>query len=86
VQQSDADNGADNGADERADNQAADQATDQPEDLPEPMPALPYTGDEVIDQATAALTQAMREPLELQVQAYERAHRTLQDRLADVES
>jgi hypothetical protein len=51
-------------------------------DLPEP----PESGDDAVDQATASLARAMHEPLEVQLAAYELAHRTLQDRLADVEN
>ena len=57
-------------------------APESPGAVPEP----PVTGDQAVDQATASVARALYEPLELQVQGYERAHRTLQDRLADVES
>lgn len=66
--------------DDPVDDERADERTDQT--LREP----PATGDDHVDEAVHALAQAMREPLEMQVQAFERAHRGLQDRLADVES
>jgi hypothetical protein len=50
-------------------------------ELPEP----PATGDEAVDQATALLARAAAEPLETQLPVYDTVHRTLQDRLADVE-
>jgi hypothetical protein len=50
-------------------------------DFPDP----PQTGDAEIDQAISALAQAIGGPLEEQLTVYEAAHRTLQDRLADVE-
>jgi hypothetical protein len=52
------------------------------DDLPEP----PQSGDDAVDQVTAELARAMRAPLEEQLAAFERTHRTLQDRLADVEN
>ena len=56
----------------------------------DPSPALaeappPATGDPTVDQATAEVAATFGEPLETRLAAYERAHRTLQDRLADVE-
>ena len=57
------------------------------DDQPEAgVPVAPATGDDLVDDAVQALADSMREPLEIQVQAFERAHRRLQDRLADVES
>lgn len=50
-------------------------------DLPDP----PLTGDPDVDEAIAALARAIPGPLEEQVAVYDAAHRTLQDRLADVE-
>ncbi len=50
-------------------------------DIPDP----PQTGDADVDQAISALAQAIGGPLEEQLTVYEAAHRTLQDRLADVE-
>jgi hypothetical protein len=52
---------------------------DEPEDPP------PATGDEAVDEATAEVAASFGETLEVRLAAYERAHRTLQDRLADVE-
>jgi hypothetical protein len=45
----------------------------------------PTTGDPAVDDATAEVAATAGEPLETRLAAYERAHRTLQDRLADVE-
>ena len=59
------------------------------EDVPPPavdLPESPVTGDPVLDEATRRVAETFGEPLEVQVEAYERAHRALQDRLADVES
>ena len=50
-------------------------------DFPDP----PQTGDSAVDQAISAVAQAIGGPLEEQLTAYDAAHRTLQDRLADVE-
>jgi hypothetical protein len=50
-------------------------------DFPDP----PQTGDADVDKAIGALAQAVGGPLEEQLTVYEAAHRTLQDRLADVE-
>ena len=49
--------------------------------LPEP----PVTGDDAVDHAVAQLAQAVHRSLEDQVGVIDAAHRTLQDRLADVE-
>ena len=49
------------------------------------VPAAPQTGDPDVDTAIFAVAEAMSSPLEEQVAVYEAAHRTLQDRLADVE-
>jgi hypothetical protein len=38
-----------------------------------------------VDDVTAEVALTSGEPLEARLAAYERAHRTLQDRLADVE-
>jgi hypothetical protein len=48
-------------------------------------PPPPETGDQAVDEATAEVAATAAEPLETRLAAYERAHRTLQDRLADVE-
>jgi hypothetical protein len=50
-------------------------------DVPEP----PQTGDPAVDDAITAVAQAVGGSLEEQLAAYEAAHGTLQDRLADVE-
>jgi hypothetical protein len=48
-------------------------------------PLPPQTGDLAVDQAIDAVARALGAPLEEQLAVYEAAHRTLQDRLADVE-
>ena len=50
-------------------------------DYPDP----PRTGDAAVDEVIEAVAHAVRGPLEEQVAVYDAAHRTLQDRLADVE-
>jgi hypothetical protein len=45
----------------------------------------PATGDDSVDAALAALAGVLDEPLETRLAVLERVHRTLQDRLADVE-
>jgi hypothetical protein len=57
------------------------QGVTQPDRLDEP----PATGDQSVDAALAALQGVLEEPLETRLAVLERAHRTLQDRLADVE-
>jgi hypothetical protein len=62
-------------------------------DLPDPVdeepafdvPDPPETGDREVDAAVLAIAAAVHGPLEEQLAVYEAAHRTLQDRLADVE-
>jgi hypothetical protein len=49
------------------------------------VPPPPVTGDPVLDEATGRLAAGVTLPLEAQVEAYEHAHRALQDRLADVD-
>jgi len=49
--------------------------------LPEP----PVTGDDAVDHAVAEVARSVERPLEDQVAVIDAAHRTLQDRLADVE-
>ena len=51
---------------------------------PEP-PRPPHTGDDLVDAAVARLARVASEPLEDQLGVYDEVHRTLQDRLADVE-
>jgi hypothetical protein len=53
----------------------------QPDTSGEP----PATGDQSVDAALAALRDVLEEPVETRLAVLERAHRTLQDRLADVE-
>jgi hypothetical protein len=53
----------------------------QPDRLDEP----PATGDRSVDAALGALQDVLKEPLETRLAVLERVHRTLQDRLADVE-
>lgn len=45
----------------------------------------PVTGDAAVDEAVAHLARAAGAPLEQQLPVLEAVHRTLQDRLADVE-
>jgi hypothetical protein len=56
---------------------------------PEPraaeIPEPPVTGDPRLDDAIRRVAAAVAQPLEAQVEAFEVAHRALQDRLADVE-
>jgi hypothetical protein len=49
------------------------------------FPDPPQTGDAEVDEAITAVAVAVQGPLEDQLAVYEAAHRTLQDRLADVE-
>ena len=73
----------------------AEEATEEPDETgaAEPVdeePALDYpdpprTGDAAVDEAIEAVAHAVRGPLEEQLAVYDAAHRTLQDRLADVE-
>ena len=53
----------------------------QPDRLDEP----PATGDDSVDAALAVLAGVLEEPVEARLAVLERVHRTLQDRLADVE-
>jgi hypothetical protein len=65
-----------------------DQELDQQRLEDEPMPdhpEPPRTGDPAVDEVIDAVARAVRGPLEVQLAAYETAHRTLQARLADVE-
>jgi hypothetical protein len=57
------------------------QAGDEPFAVPEP----PVTGDPAVDGATQRVAETAGQPLDDQVAAYDAVHRTLQDRLADVE-
>jgi hypothetical protein len=56
----------------------------EPEPVPD-YPDPPRTGDTAVDQVLDAVARAVGGPLEEQLAVYDTAHRTLQDRLADVE-
>jgi hypothetical protein len=68
---------------------AAGQPTPQQPTTLQPAPQAPReppaTGDGPVDEALARLAAAMSEQLEDQVTAYDAIHRTLTDRLTDVE-
>jgi hypothetical protein len=51
-----------------------------------PAPKPPVTGDQAVDEAMELISDTFGAELDLQLEAYEAAHQTLQDRLADVES
>lgn len=59
---------------------------DDPDGLfPAPVTAAPQTGDPVIDEALAGLEESARSgDLDAQIEAGERVHRELQDRLDDL--
>lgn len=69
--------------DETVDGIGFPEAVDEQPDLSLPEP--PLTGDDAVDRAVAEVAQAVIRPLEDQVAVIDAAHRTLQDRLADVE-
>ena len=48
-------------------------------------PEPPVTGDPVVDEAVATVRHVLGVPVEEQPAIYDQVHRTLQDRLADVE-
>ncbi len=50
------------------------------------VPRPPVTGDRAVDEAMELVSDAFGAELDFQLEAYEAAHQTLQDRLADVES
>ena len=52
---------------------------------PERPAGPPATGDQAVDAAVAALAGVATAPLEERLGVLEHVHRTLQDRLADVE-
>ena len=56
-----------------------------PADVPERPGPPPPTGDRAVDHAVAALAEVTRHPLDERLGVLEHVHRTLQDRLADVE-
>jgi len=56
-----------------------------PADPPERPARPPATGDQAVDAAVAALAEVAVHPLEERLAVLEHVHRTLQDRLADVE-
>jgi len=49
-------------------------------------PKPPVTGDQAVDEALDLIADTFGAELDLQLEVYESAHQTLQDRLADVES
>lgn len=49
------------------------------------QPEIPHTGDDAVDAAVQSLADVSGRPLEDQLAVYDAVHRTLQDRLADVE-
>jgi hypothetical protein len=51
----------------------------------DPRPDPPRTGDQAVDAVVAALAGVAAAPLEERLGGLEHVHRTLQDRLADVE-
>jgi hypothetical protein len=59
--------------------------TPLPNDPAVTLPDPPRTGDDVVDAAVERLSRVATEPLEDQLAVYDAVHRTLQDRLADVE-
>ena len=54
-------------------------------EVPEHPAGPPETGDKAVDAAIAALAEVAAQPLEERLGVLEHVHRTLQDRLADVE-
>jgi hypothetical protein len=58
---------------------------DPPIDPGVALPDPPHTGDAAVDAAVERLSRVATEPLEEQLAVYDAVHRTLQDRLADVE-
>ena len=52
---------------------------------PTQLPPPPHTGDDLVDAALESLSGVAEQPLLDQLTVYDRVHRTLQDRLADVE-
>jgi hypothetical protein len=54
-------------------------------EIPEQPGRPPETGDQAVDEAVAALAEVAAQPLEERLGVLEHVHRTLQDRLADVE-
>ena len=56
-----------------------------PAEVPERPGPPPATGDQAVDAVVAALAEVSGQPLEERLGVLEHVHRTLQDRLADVE-
>jgi hypothetical protein len=54
-------------------------------EVPERPARPPETGDQAVDAVIATLAGVVRQPLEERLGVLEQVHRTLQDRLADVE-
>jgi hypothetical protein len=59
--------------------------TPLPAEVPEGQSRPPETGDPSVDAVVAALAEVAAQPLEERLGVLEHVHRTLQDRLADVE-
>jgi len=49
-----------------------------------PVPPREPTGDDAVDEALGRLDQVTDEPLDIQIECGEQAHRILQGRLADL--
>jgi predicted amidohydrolase YtcJ len=60
-------------------------SADVPEGAGGPPRGVEPTGDQAVDAAVAALAAVAAQPLEERLGVLEHVHRTLQDRLADVE-
>jgi hypothetical protein len=66
---------------------AGDPGRGQDADAPaDPPPPPPVTGDPVVDEAVALLQYITTVAMDEQPEVYDRVHRTLQGRLADVEA
>jgi hypothetical protein len=69
----------------RPEEQSGEMPLPAPDVLPADLPEPPRTGDDLVDAAIERLSRVATEPLEEQLAVYDAVHRTLQDRLADVE-
>jgi len=58
---------------------------EQPDRPERAQPETPRTGDDAVDAAVQQLAGISDRPLDDQLAGYDTVHRTLQDRLADVE-
>ena len=65
--------------------EAADPTTDESGDVLHDAVEVPQTGDDAVDAVLHEVAAAAGAPLDEQVAAFDRAHRALQDRLADVD-